>query len=100
MVWLSYYGKCKFIFTSFFLDYFIWGAKLGKFIPSADFVVGETVYLLDNACSLNSELDACRTTLTLSRMACFGPKSYMYDLASSEPYSLSSLNSKHLKKNM
>ena len=45
------------------IQYFIWGAKLGKFIPSADFAVGETVYLLDNACSLNSELDACRTTL-------------------------------------
>ena len=45
------------------IQYFIWGAKLGKFIPPADFVVGETVYLLDNACSLNNELDACRTTL-------------------------------------
>ena len=49
--------------SSISVQYFIWGAKLGKFIPLADFVVGETVYLLDNACSLNLELDACRTKL-------------------------------------
>ena len=49
----------------FFLtvQFFIWGAKLSKFIPTADFLVGETVILLDNACQLSLELEQCRTSL-------------------------------------
>ena len=42
------------------LQFFIWECKLKRVIPTGDFILGETVLLLDNACSLNANLKNCR----------------------------------------
>ena len=49
----------------FFLtvQYFIWCAKLGKFLPNINFILGETVLLLDNACTVNLSFDACKNSI-------------------------------------
>ena len=62
MVRLPVYGAGKYFLKTLFLtvQYFIWCAKLSNFIPTVDFILGETVLLLDNACSLNANLENCR----------------------------------------
>ena len=35
--------------------------KLGNILPQVDFILGETILLLDNACNMNKEFDNCRT---------------------------------------
>ena len=45
------------------VQYFIWEAKLKMRIPSVDYILAETVLLLDDACSLNFEFDNCRMQL-------------------------------------
>ena len=49
----------------FFLtvQYYIWCAKLGNFIPTVDFIMGETFILLDNACLANSDLEHCKALI-------------------------------------
>ena len=42
------------------VQYFIWCAKLGNYIPSVDFILGESINLLDNACSINRDFDSYR----------------------------------------
>ena len=45
------------------MQYFIWCAKLGKFLPNINFILGETVLLLDNACTVNLSFDACKNSI-------------------------------------
>ena len=51
------------------IQYFIWEAKLKKTVPSANFLVGETVQILDTASERNFDLHYAKSILnnTLSR---------------------------------
>ena len=49
----------------FFLtvQYYIWCAKLSNFIPTVDFIMGESFILLDNACLANNDLEHYKTLI-------------------------------------
>ena len=55
----SFYNENKFIrLVHLSLQFFIWECKLKHVLPTGDFILGETIEMLDIACSLSLDLES------------------------------------------
>jgi len=76
---LLWFGICKDKIgnkfkTLFYLgiQYQIWMCKLKRIIPNSDFLVGETIHLLDGSCSMDNTLDNAKNNFN-SNLSRFWP---------------------------